>query len=470
MDQQRQPTSPADGGPGAASPASPTSAASGSTGASGASASARPRRHPPHLSYRSRHRAASHDAAHDAAASLVPENLPDDPRIARTAADLVTDDAALADLLAHLRSAGSFAYDSEFIGELTYHPQLCLIQVATTERVALIDPQTDTDLAPFWSLLADGDVEKIVHAGAQDVEPVHRNSGSACTNLFDTQVAAGFCAMAYPVALGKLVGEVLKYKMPKGLTFTDWQRRPLSPSQLRYAADDVRFLPALAAELKVRLRDHGHDRWVAEESTAMCDPSRYSFDPESDYLSVRGASTLTTVQLAVLRELMIWREHCAVAADCPPRAYVRDEAMVDLARHPAKSVDRLHKVKFLPRPVIDRHGEDIVRRTLAALASPPVGIKRPPQHEPTPTERFRTESLWAAAQAICLAQGLDPAVVTSRQEIAELDRAWAAGDQSAVADHNVMKGWRAEALGDRLKALLQGQAALSLHWQGGRLQ
>lgn len=436
----------------------------------GGSGSRPPRRHPPHLSYRSRHRAASHDAAHDAAASLVPENLPDDPRIARTAADVVTDDGALADLLDHLRAAGSFAYDSEFIGELTYHPQLCLIQVATTERIALIDPQADIDLRPFWNLLADPKVEKIVHAGAQDVEPVHRNVGVACNNLFDTQVAAGFSAMAYPVSLAKLVGEVLKYKMPKGLTFTDWQRRPLSPSQLRYAADDVRFLPALAGELKSRLDALGHGRWVIEECNAMCDPSRYAFDAESDFLHLRGAGTLSTPQLAVLRELMIWRERCAVEADCPPRAFVRDEAMIDLARHPAKSIDRLHKVKFLPRPVIDRQGDQIVRHTLSALEHPPAGLKRPPQHEPTPTERFRTESLWAAAQTVCLSQGLDPAVVTSRQEIADLDRAWATGDQSAVADSNVMKGWRAEALGDRLKALLQGKVQLSARWEGGRLR
>lgn len=423
----------------------------------------------PHLSYRSRHRAASHDAAHDAAVALVPENLPDDPRIARGPAELITDDDALAEVIGHLRSAGSFAYDSEFIGEMSYHPQLCLVQVATTERVALIDPQAGIDLTPYWELLGDGSVLKIVHAGGQDVEPVHRHVGKPCANLFDTQIAAGFCAMAYPVALSKLVGEVLSYKMPKGLTFTDWQRRPLSPSQLRYAADDVRFLPALADELNRRLVSLGHGSWVARECEEMCDPARYAFDPESDFLNIRGAGTLTVAQLSVLRSLMIWRERCAREADCPPRAFVRDEALIDLARKPAKSLDRLDNVKFLPRPVVERHGREIVGATLEALNNPPPGLKRAAQHEPTPTERFRTESLWAAAQGLCLAQGMDPAVAASRQDVAEFDRAWVAGAESAVAACKIMRGWRREAVGDRLVQLLRGDAVLGIRWSNGRL-
>lgn len=426
-------------------------------------------RPPHHLSYRSRHRAASHDAAHDADADIAPGDLPSHPLVPRNAADLIVDDDALAALVDHLRAAGQFAYDTEFIGELTYHPQLCLVQVATAERVALIDPLAGVNLTPFWLLLADPSVEKLVHAGPQDVEPVFRHVGKPAANVFDTQIAAGFCAMAYPVALGKLVGEVLGHRMVKGHTFTDWQRRPLSASQLRYAADDVRFLPAVVAELRKRMEPFGHADWAAEECAAMCDPARYSFDPESDFLRIRGAGTLTVAQLGVLRELMIWRERCAVEADCPPRSYVRDEPMLDMARHPPKSVDRLQKIKFLPRPVVERHGEEIVRLTLAALAHPPAGLRRPPHAEPTPSERFRAESVWAAAQAICLSQGIDPAAVASRQDVADFDRAWAARDPAALAEGPLMKGWRAKALGDRLTALLQGQSDLSLRWQAGRL-
>jgi len=420
-----------------------------------------------HMSYRTRHRTRSHDSAHTDDAPE-PRDLPDDLLIPRDQATLITDNGELAKLIERVRAAGSFAYDTEFIGEMTYHPQLCLVQVATATEVALIDPLAAVDLSKFWELLADGSIEKVVHAGEQDIEPVHRNVGKPAANMFDTQVAAGFCAMAYPVALGKLVGELLSIKLTKGHTFTDWQRRPLSSSQLHYAADDVRFLPAMAARLKARLTDLGHVAWAAAECAARCDPTRYAFDPEYDFYHVRGAATLPAAQLAVLRTLMIWRDATAQEAKMPARALLKDEALIDLARQPAKSIERLGRVKFLSRPVIEQHGEELVSRTLAALANPPAHIVAPKPVEPTPSERFRGESLWAAAQAICLSRGIDTAVVTSRQDIGELDRLFA--DDEPVAQHAIMQGWRAEAMGNQLLELMREKSRVAIRWSNGRLK
>ncbi|HRK31601.1 MAG TPA: ribonuclease D, partial [Tepidisphaeraceae bacterium] len=255
-----------------------------------------------HLSYRTRHRSRSHDSAH-ADDNLPDQNLPDHPLIPRGQATLIGDDASLHRMIDHVRAAGRCAYDTEFIGEMTYHPQLCLVQVATTTDIFLIDPLSDVALEPFWELLADPAIEKLVHAGEQDIEPVFRNIGRQAANVFDTQVAAGFCGMAYPVALSKLVLELLSIKLSKGHTFTDWQRRPLSPSQLRYAADDVRFLPAMAAQLKAQIDALNHTAWVAAECSARCAPDRYGFNSADDFYHLRGAGSLTVVQLAVLQTL-----------------------------------------------------------------------------------------------------------------------------------------------------------------------
>jgi ribonuclease D len=182
---------------------------------------------------------------------------------------------------------------------------------------------------------------------------------------------------------------------------------------------------------------------------------------------MRGAGSLSFNQLAVLRALMIWRNESARENDVPPRALVRDEALIDLSRQPAKTAERLTRVKFLPRPIVDRHGDTIVRLTLEALANPPQSIQVQKPVEPLPSERFRAESVWAAAQAICLSQGLDPASVASRQEVADLDRAFAAGESLDAL--KVMTGWRRDALGNRLVELLQGQREIGLKWQGQRL-
>jgi ribonuclease D len=418
---------------------------------------------------RADHRARSHEDAHgDDAASPPAENTPDLPLVPKGAAPLLTTDDQLAELIEHLRRVGSFAYDSEFIGELTYHPKLCVIQVASAERVALIDPLAEVKLTPFWELLCDPAVEKIVHAGEQDIEPVVRHLNRAPANFFDTQICAGFCALPYPVSLSKLVGELIGAKLGKGLTFTHWDQRPLSAMQLRYAADDVRFLPAVRAELGRRLEANGHAAWAKQECDAMCEPSQYRFDANTQYLRVKGAGSLQPRNLAVLRELTTWRDGGARQHNLPPRAFLKDEILVDLSRNPTKSVDRLERVRGLPRPIEHAHGAEIVEATLRGLSTPTNDLPAQRTTEQTPTERFRSDALWAAAQAICAGNQLDPAIVTSRQEMADFYHAVVS--KSAADDSKLMQGWRREALGEPLLQLVRGGPSVALSWQEGTLK
>jgi|SRR5665213_981605 len=201
------------------------------------------------MNFRAQHRARNHESAHADASAHAPE--PADtavrPLVHVGPPDMIETAGQLEQLIANLRDDGSFAYDSEFIGELTYHPRLCLLQVASHRRVALIDPLAELDLTPFWELLADPSIGKIVHAGEQDIEPVVRHLRRPAANVLDTQICAGFIGLPYPLSLSKLVAELTGARLGKGLTFTHWDNRPLSQVQLRYAADDVRYLPAAAA-------------------------------------------------------------------------------------------------------------------------------------------------------------------------------------------------------------------------------
>ena len=414
---------------------------------------------------RAAHRARAHESAHADDNNGEPAHppRPSHPLIPAGPATVVTTDEQLEELIAHLRDSATFAYDSEFIGEMSYFPRLCLIQAATAQRVALVDPLAGVELRPFWELIADQSVEKVVHAGQQDVEPVWRHIGREARNVFDTQIAAGFFALPYPLSLSKLVGELTGAKLGKGLTFSHWDQRPLSSMQLRYAADDVRYLPLAREELRKRLEANGRAAWAAEECAAMTDPVLYRFDPDSSYLRVRGATSLHAKNLAVLRELTIWRDAAARAEDVPPRTFLRDEILIDLSRQPVKAVEKLDRVKGLPRPVEKEHGARIVEATLRALAglAPKVPFGR--DEEPTPRERFRSDAFWAAAQTICAGRGVDTAVVTSRQEVGELYRALAAGED--VSRMRLMKGWRREALGEALVELFKGRTSLQVAWR-----
>jgi ribonuclease D len=415
---------------------------------------------------RSQHRARSHESAHAAVAE--PESVPEHSLIARGSGELIGTDAGLADLIDHLRSAGSFAYDSEFIGELTYHPQLCVIQVASSTRVSLIDPLAEIDLRPFWELLTDPTVEKIVHAGQQDIEPVVRHLGRAPMNVFDTQIAAGLAGLPYPVALLKLVFEFAGVRLGKGLTFTHWDARPLSPMQLRYAADDVRYLPLVRVEIGKRLEALGHVQWAQEECAALCDPSLYRFDPETQYLRVKGASSLDPRNQAVLRSLVAWRDGAAREANVPPRTFLKDEILLDMSRSPIKSVDRLARVRGLPRPVESAHGATIVQLTAEAMALPAPDLPMAKEVEALPSEKFRGDCLWAATQAICAGQGIDPALAASRQDLTDFWNALKTG--TTPADHRLMSGWRREALGQPLVDLFNGKKGYELRWTEGRMR
>lgn len=364
--------------------------------------------------------------------------------------------------MSSLEAAGSFAYDSEFIGESSYHPRLCLIQVATTAEIWLLDPMADLDLTPFWELLCNENVVKIVHAGAQDIEPVVRFLGRGPTNIFDTQIASGFIGRAYPTSLSKLVLELTGVVLPKGLTFTAWDARPLSSKQLRYAADDVRYLPHVHQFLSGRLEATGLTAWCKAECDALCEPEQYRFNPIQAYERVRGAGGLPPRQLAIVRELTVWRDGAAREADLPARSYLKDEVLVDLARSPVKTVDQLDRVRNLPRPVQQRYGGAIVAALQRGQTAALDGLAMTKGIEPSPTERFRADVLWAAAQTICLSKSIDPALVTSRQEIGDAFRVLSAGKE--ISALGLMRGWRKQALGDELEKFVNDGQTVSLKW------
>ena len=394
---------------------------------------------------RSHHAAHVDDGRHD--------DVPEMALVHRGDAVMIDTDATLARLIEALRAAGIFSFDTEFISERTYHPKLCLVQVASPSDLALIDPLTGIDMTPFWELLADPAVAKIVHAGESDVEPVVRHLGRPAANVFDTQIGAGFIGLPYPASLKKLVTELTGANLGRDLGFSNWQQRPLSPVQLRYAADDVRYLLAVHREMRMRLEALDHARWAEEECAAACEIARFSFNAKTQYLRVRGRNVLPPRAQATLRELAAWRDGAARHHDKPPRAFLKDEVLVELACEHPDAISELAKFRSLPKNIVEAYGADIVAAVVRGQTMPSSEL---PEAEPeySAADKIRADALFAQLQRICAGAHLDQGLVASRKKLEMLDQYVTHGGGNPPT---LLQGWRKEAAGDPLKSLLEGR-------------
>ena len=372
---------------------------------------------------------------------LVPANDP----------ELVTTDAQLAALLHRLRDEGRFAYDTEFIGEQTFHARFCLIQVATATTATLIDPLADMNILPFWELLAEASVQKIVHAGQQDLEPVMRLTGQPARGIYDTQIAAAFTGRHYPLSLSKLVTEVCGADLGADHKFSRWDRRPLTATQSAYAANDVRYLLLLQHELSKTLDALGHTEKAEAEFTTLVAPEAMRTDPLKMKLRAQGVGKLGRKSQAVCDALRRWRFAQAQENDMPVRAFLDDTSLVDLAKLQPTTAEEVRNCKGVPRPVKERLAEAIVAVTAEALSTPlpPRRVSKRPMSD---AARERLDAVWPAVHEHCEGRSVSPSVVLNKRELTELVRA--ADEGKPVPRNRLTRGWRGEFLRPVLGELL----------------
>lgn len=413
-------------------------------------------------SRRDRHHEASHAGAHQA-----PPAIPDHPSIPGGEPILVSDQDGVDALVEHVRTTGMFAFDTEFIGEETYVPNICLLQVSTEQQLFLVDPFVFDDLEPIWSLLADPDILTLVHAGGQDLEPVERCTGQLPANVIDTQVAAGFVGCPYPLALVKTVQIMTGCPLSKEMTFTKWDDRPLSDMQKRYAADDVRYLPLTWQHIEKQLEDLGHMDWCREECRQLCLPGANSIDIATICRKFHRRNPLRKSQWMRMCHLVHFRNETARSDNLPARTLMPDGSLSDIVRRNPSSLEALYQVKGLPRSTVQRHGGGILemlQHTEPAFELPPLPPKLPDE---TPELRVRIDALWAVLNCWCIANQVSPSLVSTRAEIAQ----WVLGNADAL-DPGVLwpGGWRKDFAGDFLARFLSGELALPMLWKEDRLQ
>src|SRR5919112_4101563 len=221
---------------------------------------------------------------------------------------LITKSEDLVPLIERLSKQPFVAVDTEFMRENTYWPDLCLIQIASPEEAAAIDPKAEIDLSSLLSLLVeDREVVKVFHAGGQDLEIIHNLTGKVPYPLFDTQIAAMALGHGEQVGYSNLIESMLGHSIDKGARFTDWSRRPLDKRQIDYAIADVTHLATVFPKLLKRLKKTGRGGWLDEEMARLADPSSFAFEPEDAWKRLRLPSR-NPAMLGRLRALAGWRE------------------------------------------------------------------------------------------------------------------------------------------------------------------
>ena len=252
-------------------------------------------------------------------------------------------------LLEHLRSCGRFAFDTEFVSEDTFEPVLCLIQVATRERLAVIDPLAVHDVRPFWELVCDPSLEVVMHAAGEDLRICLLRTGQLPRRVFDVQMAAGLIGLSYPLSLVNLVGQVLGVSLSGSETRTDWRHRPLTPAQLHYALDDVRHLLDLADRFTDRLTQLGRSDWAKAEFEEFIESIARRGD-EDRWRRLPGLHQLGRRSLEMARRLSEWREDAARRQNRPLRQVLRDDLLVAIAKRQPPNRRGLEALRDFNRP------------------------------------------------------------------------------------------------------------------------
>ena len=275
---------------------------------------------------------------------------------------LIDDEMSLKKLCAQLQGGAWLAVDTEFERESTYYPELCLVQVAGNGNVGLIDPLAMTDLEPLFALLYDPSITKVFHSARQDFEIFFHLKGCVPAPLFDTQIAASLRGYDQQIGYANLVKDVLDVDLAKSQTRTNWKRRPLSPEQLHYAADDVIYLGPLYELLLGKLMEFGQLPQLQEQCLALNRPELYEPDPESMWqkIRIREVKKFSDSSLAVFKRLAAWRELTARRKNRPRKWIITDHALVAIARELPVDQDALSRLGDIDARTMKRYGRELL--------------------------------------------------------------------------------------------------------------
>ncbi len=358
-------------------------------------------------------------------------------------------------LCQQIKQASWVALDTEFLREKSYYPKFCLLQVATPDWVACVDPLAIDDLSALFEVLFDDKLIKVLHSCRQDLEIFYQITGRVMGPVFDTQVAAPLLGFQENPGYAMLVSSFLNINLNKAHTRTDWTVRPLSQEQIQYAADDVIYLCQIYQKMTAQLEKLGRSDWLEQDFNALLEPDLYQIPPEKAWLRIRGKNKLTGRQLSIVQLLAEWREATAQQIDRPRNWLMRDDVLLELAKLQPTSVAELARVRQINEGLVRRHGKVLCGLIQQGQQRPPAPLKD--KGKPT-KKNARQEAVLDVLTAVVRIRSeenaLNPVILANRKSLEQL----LDGDP----DTPVLHGWRYSMVGRELEGLLKGELSLSV--------
>lgn len=357
--------------------------------------------------------------------------------------------------------SGEVAFDTEFVSEFTFRPELCLLQFATPNVVAAVDPLAVEDLSRWWELMTAGDVHVVVHGGREEMRFCLQFGGARPGKLVDVQIAEGLQSRSFPLGYTALVQRVLGLRTEGRETRTDWRRRPLTESQLHYALEDVEHLLQVWGRQKKSLTDRGRLTWVQSECSRMMDDLVREQSGEN-WRKLPGLQGLNTRELAIVRELFLWRESESQSRNRPARKTLRDDLLVEIARRKPTDVNDLMAVRDMNRSDYRRVAGPMIDCIERGLKLPANQLPQlPRKHDKDQDEHIIAQLLGIALANRCAQAEVSMGLVGTSADLKHLVRYQVYNDRADLP--KLMQGWRAEICGDLLSRVLKGKIALRVN-------
>ncbi len=374
----------------------------------------------------------------------------------RDATEFVVVDSAegAATALAAIRDSAIVGIDTEFVGESSYEPELCLLQVATSDAIWLVDPLAGIDLSEIWQALTDPDREIVAFAARQELLFGLRFAGRLPGRLFDPQIAAGLLGFGYPLSHTNLVQKVINVRVQGGEAYSDWRKRPLSKRQSEYAADDVRQLLTIRRALIEQATGLGRLDWLSSESQAFADRVKEA-ESEERWWRTSGGSGLNRRALARLRELWRWRDDTARAANRPPKRVLGDDLLVAIAKRGPRDLEGLLALRGLDRPQLRKVGGEILTASLAGDEVPEDELPQLRRRDDPAQVAILGQLAAILVNSLAVENEVDAALLATTADLQEFIRG-----QLGLSDGKaspLLEGWRGEVFGLALVELLQGK-------------